>query len=433
MNFDRPIPRKDDELISSEVQEIVSYRPHWVVRKGNLIFLLVLFLLLAFTWFIKYPDIIRGSMKLTAIDAPKQLTARTEGKLAKLLVTNEENVTVNQPIAFLQSTADHKQVLALRNWINRIEPFIVRDSLEILSNLPVPVFDRLGEVQSEYQSFQNVLKETVQILDNGYYRKKKQALIQDLGSLSAIQKNTEQQQQLLTQDFELQQQEYKANETLATEKVIAPIELNQNKSKVITKDQGLHQIATQLIDNIMSQHNKQKEILDLQKYIYDQRQKFRSELFDLKSKVDEWIQQYVIIAPENGNVLFSSFLQENQLLTAGQELFYVQPPQSSYYGQLMVSQTGFGKIKPGQKVLIRVRSYPSNEFGYITGEINYISGIPTTTDSFLIKVQLPKGLRTNYDKIILFRNNLIADADVVTDNRTLFERFLGQVKDLFKR
>lgn len=421
------------ELTSSEVQEIISYRPHWIIRKGNFFFLLILISFLAFTWFIKYPDIIKGSMKLVAVNAPKLLVAKTEGKLEKLWVNNEQQVVANQPLAFLQSTADYRQVFALQKWINEVEPFVKKDSLAILLTDELPVFDQLGEAQSAYQDFQNVLKETLQILNDGYYLQKKDALLKDIQFLSAVQDNTRQQKRLLQQDYELQKIEFNANETLAKDKVIAPIELNQDKSKVIAKEQGLQQINSQLINDGMIVHNKQKEIIDLQKTIFDQQQKFRSELFNLKSKIGAWMQQYVIVAPENGKVLFTSFLQENQLLSPGQGMFYVQPQQSSYYGELMLSQNGLGKIKTGQTVLIRLESYPSNEYGYLAGKIKYISAIPSVRDSFLIKVGLPNGLRTNYNKTIFFRNNLIADAEVMTDNRKLFDRFLGQLKDIMKR
>lgn len=420
-------------LVSNEVQEIISYRPHWIIRRGNVFFFCTLVLLCAFAWVIHYPDIIKGSMKLAAINAPKLLVARSEGKLEKLLATNEQQVVKGQTLAFLQSTADHDQVLAFQRWINQIEPYIISNRLEILLVDTLPVFDQLGELESDYPEFQSTLKETLQILNNGYYQRKKNALLKDMAYLSSIKDNTEQQQQLLKQDVDLQQLELNANETLAKEKIIAPLELNQIKSKVIGKQQSLQQVEARLIDNDVEQHDKQKEILDVQKLIIDQQQKFRSQLFSIKSKVEAWVQRYVVTAPVSGKVLFASFLQENQLLTTGEELFYVQAPEARYYGQLTVSQAGLGKIKPGQRVLVRVRSFPSNEFGYIAGVVTYISSIPTTNDSFLIKVDLPKGLQTNYNKTIFFRNNLIADAEVITDNRRLVERFLGQLKDVTRR
>jgi HlyD family secretion protein len=372
-------------------------------------------------------------MKLVAINAPKLVVSKADGKLEKLLVDNEQDVKQGQQLAFLQSTAKHEQVITLQKWINEVEPFIIKDSFEILLTDPLPIFDQLGEIQTVYQDFQNVQKETLQILSNGYYQQKRKALLKDNYYLSSIKTNENEQFKLIKQDYELQQIEYKANESLAEDKVIAPLELNQNKSKVISKEQSMQQAKAQIINNDMASLNKRKEIMDLEKYVIDQEQKFRSGFFGLKSKTEAWFQQYIVVAPQSGKVLFTSFLQDNQLLAIGQELFYIQPEQSQYYGQMTVSQTGFGKIKTGQKVLIRVESYPSSEFGYLYGDVNYISDIPTVKDSFLIKVNLPRGLQTNYNKKIFFRNNLSASADVMTDNRRLFDRFLGQLKELIKR
>jgi HlyD family secretion protein len=48
-------------------------------------------------------------------------------------------------------------------------------------------------------------------------------------------------------------------------------------------------------------------------------------------------------------------------------------------------------------------------------------------------VNLPKGLKTNYDKTIFFRNNLSAQAEIITDNRKLFDRLAGQLKQIWER
>ncbi len=422
-----------NELVSSEMQDVIGYRPHWIVRRGNTLFFLILISIIASTCLINYPDLVRGSMKLTATNAPKLLLAKSEGKLEKLLVYNEEEVKQGQLLAFLQSTASHLQVLQLRNWIYEIEPSILNDDLDIFLSKPLPEFNQLGELQVAFQEFQNSFKETIQILADGYYQQKKRSLLKDALFLKSIQANNFQQQQLLKQDYELQFMEYKANETLAKDKIIAPLELNQNKGKVILKEQNIRQMEAQLINDEMALQNKKKELLELQKFITDQKQKVLSEFFDLKSKIQAWIEQYIVVSPENGKVLFASFLENNQLLSQGQELFYIQPKESEYFGILSVSQGGLGKIQIGQKVLARLESYPSNEFGYLTGEIKFISNISTSKDSFWIKVDFPKGLQTTYNAKIHFRNNLSAQAEVITDNRKLIERFLGQVKVLTER
>lgn len=420
-------------LISDEVKEIISYRPHWMIRKGNILFFLILAGLLVITWFIKYPDIINGSTKLVALNAPKLVSSKVEGKLIKLFVTNEERVHTGQHLGYMESTADYEQVLKLQNWIDQTIVATQNSNYTVLVSQPLPTLFDLGELQSSYQDFQNQLTETKQILSSGYYQKKRYALEKDLQYIASLKKTTYEQQKLLEQDQQLQKKEYDAYASLAKDKIIAPLELNQYKSKLIAKEQSLKQVNTQLTNSDMATHSKEKEILDLQKTILDEQQKFNSSLLDLKSQVEKWIQQYVLIAPEEGKILFASSLQENELITNGQSLFYIQPRQTQFYAQLMTAQKGFGKIKVGQRVIIKVESYPSEEYGYIKGIVNYISNIPSRRDSFLVKVTLPEGLTTNYKKEIFFRNDLSAKAEIITDNRKLFDRLTGQLKQIWER
>lgn len=215
--------------------------------------------------------------------------------------------------------------------------------------------------------------------------------------------------------------------------MIAPLELNQYKSKLLAKEQGIEQVNTQITNSNLASHTKRKELLDLDKQVSDQEQFYQSALLNLKSETEEWIQQYIVAAPESGKVFFINSLQENQLLSAGQELFYIQSGGSHYYGDLMAGQNGLGKIKQGQKVILKAESYPSAEYGHIAGTISYISNLPNRRDSFLIKVDLPNGLKTNYGKEIFFRNHLSARAEIITDNRTLFDRLMGNLKKLVER
>lgn len=421
------------ELVSDEIHDVISYRPHWIVRNGNVFFVLIILFILSLTWFIKYPDIITASARLVAINPPKLIVSRAEGRLLKLFVDNEQIVAKDQHLGHIESTANYEQIMKLQAWINKTINATDENNYGILISDQLPDLSKLGELQTNYQAFENELAETKQILGGGYYQKKRNALEKDVQYLTSLKNNTTQQKELLEEDKQLQEKEYAAYEALAKDKVIAPLELNQYKSKLIVKDQNLEQMNTQITNSDISKHNKEKELLDLQKIITDQQQKFHSALLDLKSQVEKWIQQYVFVASEEGKVLFVSSLQENEMITNGQQLFFIQPNETRVYAELVASQNRLGKIKTGQKVMIQVESYPSSEFGYLTGTINYISSIPTRRDSFLIKADLPKGLQTNYNKTIFFRNNLSAQGEVITDDRKLFDRLAGQLKQIWER
>jgi multidrug resistance efflux pump len=421
---------QDYDYSDEQLREMLHHRSHWIVRQGNLVFLLLLLTFLAFSSIIRYPNFIRGPLKLVAIDAPKLVPARVDGKIDRLLVANEQQVRKEQPLAWLRSTAAPEDVISLENWINEVEPIVSATDLTALLSHPLPSLGRLGGLQDSYQNFQGILLETIQILNGGYYQQKQRSFQDDLHYLAQQREIIKRQLTLSTEDYQLQQKEYNASDTLAAEKVIAPIELNSGKSRLINKEATIQTSANQLFSNDLTQQEKKRDIRDVQKLSMDLSQHLRSAFFDLKSQANLWIQQYAILAPESGKVLFNSFIEEDQTVSAGQELFYLQPPQSSYYGQLMVAQTGLGRIKTGQKVLIRMASYPSGEYGYITGKVQYISNIPVSNDSFLIRVELPFGLRTNYNKTINFRNNLSADAEVITDDRRLISQFFNQWHEL---
>ena len=370
---------------------------------------------------------VNGSVRLVAQNAPRLLTAKVGGKLQKLLVSNEQLVEKDQPLAWLQSTGNYHEIRTLQQWTAGALPAAAAQNFDQLKQSPLPYLADLGELQTAYQEFQIVLQESIQLLTGGYYQRKKAALQQDAAYLNSLQQQTLKQQELVMQDYELQQTEYRAKETLAQEKVIAPLELNTEKSKLLAKKQSIEQVRSQVVNNSLATHGKEKELMDLDKQVIDQRQRYQSALYTLKSKIEDWLQQYVITAPEKGKVLFATTLQENQMLQVGQELFYVEPIQTTYYAEMMTAQKGLGKIKDGQTVIIKADSYPSEEFGYLKGQVLHIAAIATRTDSFLIKVELPQGLQTNYGKTLYFRNNLYATGEIHTDNRRLLHRLLAKL------
>lgn len=423
---------KSHESLGDEANEIMSIRPHWIVRKGSALLFLLFISILFLSWFIRYPDVVGGSVRLVASAVPKEINARVQGKLEKILVRNDQEVNEGQMLAFVHSTGRHEQVLKVKEWIQQIVASPEGDRITVAANNLLPPLSNLGELQPAYQQFQNVLQESRQILASGYYEKKKRSLEEDLAYLSKIQENTIAQQKLLQETYELQKIEYGARESLMKDKVIAPLELYQDRYKLISKEQSLEQVKAARVNGELSIHNKQKEILDLAKAIDDQRQKFQSSLLELKSEVEDWVQQYILVAPETGRVLFPSALQENQLLSQNELVFYIQARNTLYHAELMAGQKGLGKINIGQKVMIKLESFPSGEFGYIPGRVEHISDIPNRRDSFLVSVSLPRGLQTVYNHSILFRNNLSGQGEIITNNRRLFNRLTVEISKVFE-
>lgn len=414
--------RQNLHLRSQEVQEIISKQPGFLSKWALLIFLLIIILVICGTWFIKYPDIIQANATLTAANAPKEIVTRQDGKLVKLFVKNDDTVAVAQTIGWIESTADHTQVTELDSLLGEGVKVLAANQTQQASKLFARQFYRLGELQAGYQQFNTALQQFNDYLINGYYYRRKAVLQQDLDFLKNMHANTQQQKDLMLQDLQLSEESYKANASLFKDKVISPADLRTEKSKLVNKQITLPQLDATMLTNENQQADKQRDIDELEHSISQQKIIFQQALQTLKSQADDWIKKYVLKAPVAGKVVFIIPLQENQYLSSGKMLGYVNPFNSYYYAQVNLPQINFGKLMAGQSVQLRFDAYPYQEFGFVPGKLQYISKVPSDS-GFLATIQLPAGLVTNYHKNIQYNSGLKSQALIITKNMRLLQRF----------
>src|SRR5690606_40843515 len=84
---------KEIELRSEEVQDILTRVPHWMIRWGNVLILILVGLIFAFAWIIKYPDIVQTEIVITTQIPPEKLVAKTSGRIEKILVEDRQKVS----------------------------------------------------------------------------------------------------------------------------------------------------------------------------------------------------------------------------------------------------------------------------------------------------------------------------------------------------
>ncbi len=142
--------KNDIELRSEEVQEILTRAPHWMIRWGNIVILIVLAIVMLFTYIIKYPDVLSTQIIITTQNPPEKIVARTTGKIAKILVNDRDVIGEKKPLAIIESTADYRDIFKLKDCIDTLsinaDPFIFPfDKLSLL---------QLGEIQNAFSVFE---------------------------------------------------------------------------------------------------------------------------------------------------------------------------------------------------------------------------------------------------------------------------------------
>jgi HlyD family secretion protein len=419
-------------LRSSEVKEIISHKPGFIIRWGITIFFLLLLLIVGTTFFIHYPDVVQARVKLTSINAPKEVKANTAGKLIKLNAVEGSFVQQGQLLGFMESRANHYEVMMLSQTIDSLQMLMDKNQLEIIPKYLLGPYQNLGEVQPAYQTFMQGFILFKQYLSTGYYSKKKNMLQADMTYLKRLHTNLTEQKEMQQQDLGLAKETFDANATLKDQKVISALDYRNEKSRYIGKAMSIPQINSAIINNESSQHEKEKEILQLENEIVQQKGIFSQVLNTLKSQVDDWENKYLLVAPIDGRIAFTGFIQENQQLQNNQTVCFINPENSNYYAEILISQNNFGKVRQGQKVLLKLPSYPYQEYGAVEAKLEFISNIATDS-GYIAKADLPDGLKTNYGKQVQYRDGLIALGEIITDDLRLSDRMLNSIKQFVKQ
>ncbi|HES59568.1 MAG TPA: HlyD family secretion protein, partial [Caldithrix sp.] len=58
------------EIRSDEVQEILGFIPHWIIRGGISVIFFIIILLFIGSWYFKYPDVISSNIIITTQNPP---------------------------------------------------------------------------------------------------------------------------------------------------------------------------------------------------------------------------------------------------------------------------------------------------------------------------------------------------------------------------
>lgn len=417
----------EDEYIHSEdLQEIITKPPSWLMKWGISSILITILLFLGISIFIRYPELVNATLKFNTIRAPKVIVARSNGNISKLLVKDESWVELNTDVAYLESTSDHMQVLKVLNELKKFRES--RSNIYQLEKILSPSELNLGELQGSFHNFYLAYLNFKAVNQKGIFDQRRKILQAELSNIDKQKHHIQQSFNLQLQELALAEAEFEKYRILADKKIISPIELQQKEAQLLAKRQAIPQMENNIINNQGILLSKNRELSDMDNQIIEEEKKFIQALNSFISEGDNWKKQFVLTAPVSGKLIYNSFLQENQIVKTGEELFYINPNNNEYYGEMFISQSNSSKIKRGQKVIIKVQSYPYQEYGYLYGKITYISDIPVRDSVFFSRVGL---IRTNQDSLIKLKPGILADAEIITEDQSVFKRiWLNLTKSL---
>lgn len=411
---------KDDD---SELTEILGQPPSWLTRWGiSMYFILFLSVIVACA-LIPYPNTVAARLRIVAINVPKPLIAKVDGRVTKVLINDRGTVRRNQVLMYMESTASHEEVSLLEKEISKMDDISPVQLYEKLSKIEIPQLSNLGDLQKSYQVFMHIYVHTKHYISK-YYGGRKMAIQKDIDNLKMLNKNLKSQLTTQGENFLLSTEDLQMNQRLFDERVISASELRAMRSRFLSNRQSLTQTEGQLYNNIIIENQKRLELIELEKDLIEKLNEFKQTSNSLKSDIFVWKSNYIITAPFEGRVVLIPNVQNNSFVRRGQEcLILIPDTKPNYYGEMYVRQPNFGTVHIPQRVILKFDSYPYYQYGIVEGRVHDIMELPRDS-SFFVKVSLPSGLRTKQGFSIQPKNGLTANAEIVTEERSLLSQML---------
>lgn len=421
------------ELRSEQVQDILSYVPHWMIRYGNVLFLGLILLFFSLSWLIKYPDVITTEALLTTKIPPEKLISQSTGKLETILINNTDLIIKNKPLAIIENTSNYKDVYKLKTIIDTLK-INTKSFTFPINELPV-LF--LGDIDTQYALFENNYIQYTLNKDLQPFSNEALANNNSISELHRRLKSSKDQLALNQAELILKKTNLKRNENLYKKGIISKLEIEQKQIEYHQAKRNLKSFESSIsqIREAISNANKLSKGTEISKTKEEMMllKKVIQSFNQLKKAIKNWETQYVFKSNIDGKVAFSNYWRTNETVNQGDLVFTIIPTESStLVAKLKTPANNSGKLKIGQKVNIKLENYPEAEFGTLKAKVRHISLIPDKDGFYLILAPLPKELITSYKKIIEFKQEMRGSAEIITEDLRLVERFFYQIKDIFK-
>lgn len=424
----------DINLRSGDVQEILGRAPGWLVRWGTGTLFTVIVILIAGSGIFTYPDIVRAPVVITKENPPSVLIARATGRPEAIFTADGARVERSDTLAVLENPARYQDIFRLGRYVNYFNTIIHSGSSLISASIPGGLM--LGEVQPAYNEFSSALNDYRMFIQQDFYESKIAALTAELDEYLNYRENLERQRSLSRRDLELSLLRFRRDSALYDAKVISSAEFENAQALILDKEKVLETASLSLSDAGITIARLRQSIADTRLEKEEKSQRLYTSLVNsfrqLESSLSAWENKFLLIAPTSGTLNYLSVWSSLQELTIGEAVFSIVPEEMGrLHARLILPFRGAGKVRPGQRVNIKLDGYPYMEFGMVQGVVHSVSAGPLER-GFPAVVSLTDGARTSFGYELEVVRELPGTAEISTDEISLLTRLFNPLRHLMR-
>lgn len=405
-----------------------------MVRYGIMVFAAIFSLIVIFSFVFHYPDILRSKIVVTTENPPATLVARATGKIERLFVKDKENVEAGDMVALIENPANYFDILQLETLINELQPSF--DTLNFTPDVRLKRALQLGPVQEYYSQFLTKFQELQEFTKRNYYLLREELYREQAKNARILYDRMWERKVAIDKEYQIKQRNYERQKKLVAGEVIATTELEKAEADMLSKKSELDGIRSDLAQQQIDISQLTQKIVENEKEYHDLKVQHESNLLEafnnMKSASSNWFLTYLLRSPIDGTVSFNKFYAENQNIAEGDRAFTIVPDDmGTVIGKVELAVRGSGKVEEGQSVNVKFDNYPYMEFGMVKGLVKSVSLVPED-NFYMVEVEFPNGLVTNYDRSLQMQNQLAGEAEIITEDLRLVQRFFNPLKALWK-
>ena len=420
--------RRPEIIYSDPVKEIMGNPPRKIIRWGNTVLFSVFVLFIFFAWIIRYPDIIPSPVEITTLNPPVTLVSKISGRIKDLYVRDRDTVKAGQIVAVMETAALINEIKLLKQTVDTI-----RDP-ELFSPGLMPEFSGLGELQVYYANFMKNLADLNNYNRNDFYGSNITSLSREIEGIQEYIRRLVIKENLYSENQKLEAKKYSRDSSLYVLKTIAELDLERSRQALIRINIELQQVRLDHSQKSIELSEKNQLLQDYRNMRIGEKEKLVSVLgesfLNLKAQINIWENSYLLVSQIDGIASFTKFWSANQSVVKDEPVINIIPLETgNFIGRITLKMQRSGKVKPGQKVNIKLSGYPYLEYGIVRGIVRSKSLVPTG-DAYIIEIELPEGLSTLYGTKLDFTQNMQGTAEIITDDIRLLQKIINPFRYL---
>ncbi|TAK35797.1 MAG: HlyD family efflux transporter periplasmic adaptor subunit [Saprospiraceae bacterium] len=411
-----------------DMQAIIGKPPGWMLRWGTTALAAGVLLMLAISWFVRYPDVVEAQAVLTTQHPPIRVVAGQSARISQLLVQNGSLVNQGGLLAVFDNPAHLPDIQALSDFLKNLDSQPPSALTSVL--LPEPL--QLGSLQAGYARFSQKFKDLQFFLRQDVNFQKMSNLRSQIAATVSLNHSLSRQEALLDEEVALARENFRQDSLLFESGALNRLEKEQSQTAWLRLRRELQSLRTGAVQNELRIRQMEAQILDLRQLQSnghnDRVLDLRSELQQLRGEIETWKNTWLLVAPIAGEVALTNAWSEQQFVEKGAEVLTIVPRQEAgpVIARALLPGAGAGKVSAGLPVNIRLEGYPYRESGVLTGKVSRIGPVPVG-GGYEIEIALPGSLLTSYGQTIPFRQEMKGTARIVTKKRSLLERLFERV------